>query len=220
MSRSIKILFLLLAFTSSMSMSGFPWNNLKPKVVTNRPGNLLYAKVYPLSSNGVKGNPFTAYLKPINDGSQAEYEIVNRTTTPAENEDTNNANHGGDVFQCSGVNCPKDATKCKIVESSNEPNHEIITTTVFCMNDENEILNEEKRKEKNPNEGSSINKSQTVSRNQNIFDFEDGGQSFNGDMFFGDMQKNMKNMFNGAGGGFFANNPFMPSMNMTGMFSG
>lgn len=217
-----------MALTSSTSrFPPFQWNNFKSKV---RPGNLLYAKIYPKStSSGIQRKPFTAYLKPIDDGTLAEYQIV-EPSTPLPSRDiseknqtnatklqniSSNLNNNVNVFQCASVTCPKDSTKCKIIESTTEPNHEVIITTVFCMDNANKVLKEEKKEDKNPNEGIPINSSQTVSRNQNTN--EDGVQSSEGAKILADMQKTMKNIFNG---GFFNKNPFMSNMNMTNLFAG
>lgn len=217
-----------MALTSSTSrFPPFQWNNFKSKV---RPGNLLYAKIYPKSTlSGIQRKPFTAYLKPIDDGTLAEYQIV-EPSTPLPSRDiseknqtnatklqniSSNLNNNVNVFQCASVTCPKDSTKCKIIESTTEPNHEVIITTVFCMDNANKVLKEEKKEDKNPNEGIPINSSQTVSRNQNTN--EDGVQSSEGAKILADMQKTMKNIFNG---GFFNKNPFMSNMNMTNLFAG
>lgn len=217
-----------MALTSSTSrFPPFQWNNFKSKF---RPGNLLYAKIYPKSTlSGIQRKPFTAYLKPIDDGTLAEYQIV-EPSTPLPSRDiseknqtnatklqniSSNLNNNVNVFQCASVTCPKDSTKCKIIESTTEPNHEVIITTVFCMDNANKVLKEEKKEDKNPNEGIPINSSQTVSRNQNTN--EDGVQSSEGAKILADMQKTMKNIFNG---GFFNKNPFMSNMNMTNLFAG
>lgn len=236
--RSIKNLFPMLALTS---YSGLQWNIFKPKVDTKRSDNLLFAKIYPLSSSGVEGMAFTAYLKPINDGSLAQYQIVEPKSTHTQSNEPkkliqsqfqsntkkiqkigSNINQSVNVLQCSGVTCPKNATNCKIVERSEEPNHEKIITTVFCMDDDGKTVTEEKREEINPEEGNPVNSSQTVSRNQNMdtFDSKQDGSRSKSTMMLSDMQKNMKNMFSGTGNNFFGKNPFISSMNMSNFFNG
>jgi hypothetical protein len=126
-----------------------------------------------------------------------------------------NVNTNSNVMQCEGVTCPKGTVECKIVEKSNEPNHETITTTIYCMDGNQKTLKEEKNTKPNPQKGSSFNNSRTIGGNQNNELFQKmhdemdetfGAAKSQQSQSMGDMQKQMKSIFSS---GFFANNPFM-----------
>lgn len=77
-------------------------------------------------------------------------------------EKQSNAQSG--VFQCEGVTCPTETQTCKISESAIEPSYEEILKTVFCLSSTKEVLLKSEVKTTNPNKGSSLNSSRSLSR--------------------------------------------------------
>lgn len=312
--RVFGLLFILLFVVMTNSQSGYyqapNQNYYRPpqqQQVANRPNNLIYAKVYPLTNDGHQsGRPFTAYLLPLQGNYQGYYQVLCSREASNENVEvlsaklkqlnemiqtlTNNYNQLSkkksktiqtsttksskdsaesfgvfpsfpsiqqpntnsmiqqistntnepaivqqisnnknsvqqignnlntattNVMQCEGVTCPKETSQCKIVEKSDEPNHETITTTIFCMGANDKVLKEDKSTKPNPQKGSSLSNTRTIGGSQNSAVFQQMQDEM--DQKFGagqkqhsqtmdDMQQNMKSIF---GSGFFANNPFV-----------
>lgn len=209
------------------------------------PGNLLFAKVYPLNSNGIQnGRPLIAYLKPV-DKSNTEYQILdenekdehikkvtgeleelnekfnklnamtkaNADQTFQDDSSGNNLFMDEEVFECEGVTCPRETVSCKIFVASNQPFNNLITTTVYCMN-KDKVLKKDQKSIKNPHIGNSINQSKSKYRYADNLKFNKFSEELNKTMKqkleLGDLHKSM-NIFSN---GFFANNPYMPKMNM------
>lgn len=200
------------------------------KETVNRPNNLLYAKIFPLSENGQSSaSPFTAFLQPLQ-GKQAKYEVLCAREAQAENleeltvkikeisakiqdliddyqrlsgkegqgqtssdpemvrvprlkpiktQSQNINQDGSNIIQCSGVTCPKDTAECKVSEKSNEPYHDKITTKVWCMGKEQQILKQDEKTEANPNKGSSVSNTRTMSAGYNEKAFNQMNQQMN-----------------------------------------
>lgn len=142
------------------------------------------------------------------------------TTETSNNLIPINENVQSNIFQCEGVTCPSNSTNCKVVERSDEPRHEIIVTTVYCLDDNQLVMKEETKSSANPNKGSSVSNSRTFNRNAPTELGNKLNEAFQQIQVkpgasLEEMQKNMGNIFNN---GIFAKNPFLASMNMSNLF--
>lgn len=81
--------------------------------------------------------------------------------------ENSNSNVQSNIFQCDSVSCPENASKCRVLENSIEPNYEKILKTVLCLSSENKIVHKEEKEMMNPNKGSSLNTSKTYNRDNN-----------------------------------------------------
>lgn len=133
---------------------------------------------------------------------------IEQSFTPTTIESTNlNENVQKNVIQCEGVTCPEDTAFCQIARNSVAPLHKVVKVSIYCVSNDDSILDEDHREVENP-DGGIVNISQTLGHQSNnannelmnpikekIEDELTKMQAIR-DKNIADMNEKMKNMFN------------------------